>query len=312
MPPLFSVVIPTYNEPDLLDRALESAFRQSLTDHEVIVVNDGSTDDTAARLERWASRIRIIEQPNLGIGAARNRGIEEAKGRYIAFLDHDDTWEIEKLRAQADFFLAHPEAVGCTALFAEVGESGTPRCAFDTAIADESGIVRDALRRYADNHYFLISSAIAIDREKTRGLKYETQRGVIEDVPFQIRLLLRGPWGIAGRSVLVMNRRHSRNASKSAEYFHGGMRLLRGIERVHGFDATADDKRHIRRLIANIGRKALVAQVAGGHRWRAVQGYLRELPHQAMQGRIKFLVTFPILWFLPSSLLRRLAGMNPG
>jgi glycosyltransferase involved in cell wall biosynthesis len=308
--PLFSVVIPTYNEPDLLEEALESVFRQTLADYEVIVVNDGSTDDTATRLARWASRTRIVEQANLGTGAARNRGMAEARGRYIAFLDHDDTWLPEKLRAQAEFFAAHPEAVGCTAPFAVVEEGMEPRNGFDVEIADASGIVRQALARYADNHYFLISSAIAIDRAKAGKLRYETTRGVIEDVPFQISLLLRGPWGVSGESVLVMHRRHAGNVSKSAAYFHGGVHLLRTIEKARGFCAEPQDERHIRRLIAAIARKMLVAQIAAGNRWRAFAGYFREFPHQARQGRVRFLALFPMLLMLPASIVRRLPRMD--
>ena len=90
--PLFSVIIPTYNRAALLREALDSVFAQSFTDYEVIVVDDGSTDETAAVVASYGSRIRYFQQQNQGPGAARNLGAKYATGEYIAFLDSDDLW----------------------------------------------------------------------------------------------------------------------------------------------------------------------------------------------------------------------------
>ena len=92
----FSVVIPTFNRADLIGATLESVLGQQHDDWEVVVVDDGSSDATLQVVEsyqaRFGPRLRVIEQPNSGPGAARNRGIEAARGRYIAFLDSDDLW----------------------------------------------------------------------------------------------------------------------------------------------------------------------------------------------------------------------------
>ena len=89
---LFSVVIPTYNRLPLLKEALESVWRQTLTNYEVIVVDDGSTDGTARFARSMGQSIKLLEQTNRGPGAARNLGIHHARGEYIAFLDSDDLW----------------------------------------------------------------------------------------------------------------------------------------------------------------------------------------------------------------------------
>jgi glycosyltransferase involved in cell wall biosynthesis len=89
---LFSVVIPTYNRAELLRIALDSVFAQTFTDYEVIVVDDGSTDGTWEELQALGSRIHVLRQQNAGPGAARNLGVAEARGDYIAFLDSDDLW----------------------------------------------------------------------------------------------------------------------------------------------------------------------------------------------------------------------------
>ena len=99
--PLVSVVIPTYNRAKLVYRSATSVLDQSYLDLELIVVDDGSTDDTLARLTAIRDlRLRVISQENGGVAAARNRGMAEAAGVYIAFLDSDDLWQQDKLARQ--------------------------------------------------------------------------------------------------------------------------------------------------------------------------------------------------------------------
>jgi len=114
--PVVSVIIPTYNRAHVLPRALDSVANQTYTDYEVIVVDDGSTDGTAdlistfAKLRGRISYIRV--ERNRGAAAARNRGIDDARGTYIAFLDADDEWAPTKLAMQVALFAAAPPEVG--------------------------------------------------------------------------------------------------------------------------------------------------------------------------------------------------------
>lgn len=94
-----SVIVPLYNKGPYVERALSSILTQSYTDFEVIVVDDGSTDDGPARIQSFSdSRIRLVQQANAGPGAARNRGISQAQGELIAFLDADDAWMPDYLK----------------------------------------------------------------------------------------------------------------------------------------------------------------------------------------------------------------------
>ena len=108
--PRVSVIIPTYQHRDFIGRALASVFEQSLADYEIIVVNDGSTDDTAAVLAPLieSHRITYIHQENCGQSRARNTGLALARGEYIAFLDDDDVWPANKLATQVAFLDANP------------------------------------------------------------------------------------------------------------------------------------------------------------------------------------------------------------
>jgi glycosyltransferase involved in cell wall biosynthesis len=87
-----SVIIPVYNGAATIGRALASVFAQTFVDYEVVVVNDGSTDDTASVLAGYGDRIRVVTQANRGLPAARNSGIRASSGEYVAFIDDDDEW----------------------------------------------------------------------------------------------------------------------------------------------------------------------------------------------------------------------------
>jgi hypothetical protein len=104
-----SVIVPAYNSGRTLDLALESIFAQTYRDFEVVVIDDGSTDDTAARLARWADRVLVHRQANHGPAHARNQGLRLSSGRLIAFLDADDVWLPRKLERQVAYFEQFPE-----------------------------------------------------------------------------------------------------------------------------------------------------------------------------------------------------------
>jgi len=110
MTPGISVIIPSYNAAAYLPNAIDSALNQTVAPLEVIVVNDGSTDETAQVLERFRGRIVAINQENRGLSGARNRGIAAARGELIAFLDADDVWLPEKLEKQVACLGEHPRA----------------------------------------------------------------------------------------------------------------------------------------------------------------------------------------------------------
>ena len=113
MPPLVSVVIPTYNRWPMVGEAVDSVLHQTRCSLELIVVDDGSTDETVACLAGRDPRLRVIRQPNRGVAAARNAGAKHARGKYLAFLDSDDYWLPKKLERQAAFMQENPGVVIC-------------------------------------------------------------------------------------------------------------------------------------------------------------------------------------------------------
>ncbi len=109
MIPLISVVIPAYNRENLISGAIESVLNQTDKNFELIVVNDGSTDNTEGVILKYKANLKYISQENKGPSAARNRGISESHGEFIAFLDSDDIWIKTKLEKQREPFNANPD-----------------------------------------------------------------------------------------------------------------------------------------------------------------------------------------------------------
>ncbi len=108
-----SVVIPTFNRISLVARAIDSVLKQSLNPYEIIVVDDGSDDGTSEMIKNKYKSIKLIQQQNNGVSAARNNGIKHAKGDWIGLLDSDDEWTEKKLENQADRLIKTPEYDFC-------------------------------------------------------------------------------------------------------------------------------------------------------------------------------------------------------
>jgi len=107
--PLVSIIVPVYNDEARISRAIDSALAQTLENVEVIVVDDGSSDGTPEVLRRYEGKITVVRQENQDVSAARNAGIRVARGKYLCFLDSDDTFMPEKAAVQAAFMEAHPD-----------------------------------------------------------------------------------------------------------------------------------------------------------------------------------------------------------
>lgn len=124
--PQVSVIIPAYNASAYLPEAIDSVLGQSFSDIEVLVIDDGSTDETEHLVRRYRSAIKYLRQPNRGVSSARNRGIAQSVGRYIAFLDADDTWLPHRLERQLAALQDQPNYRATYAAFTVVDESLNP------------------------------------------------------------------------------------------------------------------------------------------------------------------------------------------
>lgn len=125
-PPRVSVLIPAYNHARFLPETLDSVTAQTFHDLEILVVDDGSTDETRLVLEKYAPAVRYIWQANAGPAAARNRGVRASHGELLAFLDADDRWYPGKIAAQVAYLDAHPDVGVVFTKFLVTDEGGRP------------------------------------------------------------------------------------------------------------------------------------------------------------------------------------------
>ena len=122
---LVSVVIPTYNRGRLIARAIESALAQTYRNVSVVVVDDGSTDDTRKVVDSYGGCVSYVHQQNAGVSSARNTGLRCARGEFIAFLDSDDEWQPWKIDAEVAALTSYPEAGIVWTDMQSVDEAGT-------------------------------------------------------------------------------------------------------------------------------------------------------------------------------------------
>jgi len=217
-----SVVIPSYDAAAFVGEAVRSVLAQTRPADEVIVVDDGSTDDTAARLDEFGPPVRVIRQANAGVSAARNRGVREATGGLIAFLDADDVWHPRKLELQMPTLLANP-GLGLlgTRTFVWPGAvpafSEPPVMACPVALTDL--VVRNA---------FTASSVVARAEVLRRAGEFDVRQQGTEDHDLWLRVaqlaaVANLPTPLTGYRVATAG-----SLSKDAERMEAGMRLILG------------------------------------------------------------------------------------
>jgi glycosyltransferase involved in cell wall biosynthesis len=218
--PLVSAIIPTYNRAHIICEAIDSILMQTYPHIEVIVVDDGSKDDTLARLQQYGDRIRVISQANAGPAAARNRGIAEARGDLIAFLDSDDIWLPTKIERQVALMQQAGPSVPCCLCNIMMKWNSGDRASFDIALlkpsADE-GVWLNPDEVLA-TRFVLFNQGIMIRREVIEriGIFDESIR-YLEDVEFPQRLSLEGPWAFIEAPLVIWRESMTNSVYKNSQ-----------------------------------------------------------------------------------------------
>jgi glycosyltransferase involved in cell wall biosynthesis len=211
-----SVIIPTYNGAEWIAQAVESVLSQTRAASEVIVVDDGSTDDTRERLEPFMGRIRYERQENQGVAAARNRGLTLATSELIAFLDADDAWHPRKLELQV------------AAMGSGVGVLGTRTFAWPAMALPESkagGVTKIGRERLAVKNY-LTTSSVLMRAEVARAVgEFDRTLHGPEDHDYWLRAAEVGGVGIL-ESPLTGYREVPGSLSRRAVSMEAGMRRI--------------------------------------------------------------------------------------
>jgi glycosyltransferase involved in cell wall biosynthesis len=225
MNPEISVVIPVYNGQAHIAKTLDSVLRQTCKPSEIIVVNDGSTDDTLDVLLAYASEVTIITTPNRGVSRARNTGVKAATSELIAFLDADDEWRSNKLEKQADFLAAHPEAGICCCDYTFTDDGAPESTYFAYLERIKAGNVHawasDPLSGLIRVNFVGTASTVLIRRSLLRVCGgFDAKYKQAEDYDLWIRCALHGPFAIMPDTLVRKNRHASNLTNNHAETIH--------------------------------------------------------------------------------------------
>lgn len=269
-----SVIIPAFNAEGTLPRALATVSTQTLKPLEVIVVDDGSRIPVEAMRSRMDERVRIVRQKNSGAAAARNRGISEARGEWIAFLDADDEWLPHRLEAQGRALSAHAEVGFCWGVFhRRCVEEGSSELMFPRGMTDR--VLKLSPSEVFDVAYRIQTSTVLARRDLLLESPFDAGLRTAEDRDVWIRLLLRTPAICVGEALAVHH--EHRGSLSNSDFDDDARNMLAVIARYRhllGPDET-------RRREADVYRRWAGVLVAAGRSSSALAPawqYLRRAP----------------------------------
>jgi glycosyltransferase involved in cell wall biosynthesis len=287
-----SVIIPAHNAEPFLERTLESVLAQTFGDWELVIVDDGSTDGTAAIVEAYVMRdprLHVVRQTNAGTAAARNRGLAEARpaSQYITFLDHDDVWERDTLEVLVDTLDAHPEAVAVNGLSRIVDDRGEP-CEpgkLEVWGRRRCGVVGNRLAAWpvhapttlavlAYRNFIYTPGQVLIRRTALETVgPFDPSASPCDDWDMWLRLSQHGPIAFVDRVVLNW-RRHANNAGRQIELMAVKMAYVR--RKLLTAPQFREDARRVALVANRLWGRTLFSERVRRAKELLAQGYLRK------------------------------------
>ncbi|MCA9469347.1 MAG: glycosyltransferase family 2 protein [Nitrospira sp.] len=283
MPNLISVIIPAYNAEQFIHLALESVLSQSHPPHEIIVIDDGSTDNTRKVLTNFKGKVRCLYQQNRGPSAARNAGIRVAEGDLICFLDADDLWVSNKLASQHAYMMAHPEIAMVFSDHEEFNEEGMGLVSYlgikqkaFGVFPIEAGPIENAFEKLVVEN-FISTPTVMVRKaclEKTGG--FDEEIWSVEDRDLWLRISAVFPIACIPK-IFCKRRFHQGNISRQKELtFQGRIRVLEKNRKL--FPHLVLDGVWRRELAAHyLGLGFLLLQK--GRKWEAFQAGIKTLSY---------------------------------
>jgi glycosyltransferase involved in cell wall biosynthesis len=289
---LFTVVIPSFNRASYLRSALDSVLAQTFTDFEIIVVDDGSTDETEALLESYGRSVRFLRQKNQGPGPARNLGISEARGEFVTFLDSDDFWFPWTLKKTHEALML-PSKPGIV-----IGKTFDFRTLDDLAGISESeldvSVYADYLAMSRRSHGDILTcTGVTVRRNELQRVGGFGNRNVnAEDLDLWMRL------GVVSGIVMIQApitcgyRRHPDSAIANLEKTFLGISQLISTEKSGSYPGGSQRRQERIETISRHVRPASLSLARGKHLKRAVSLYARSLEWNIQLGRWRYLFAF--------------------
>jgi len=198
----FSVVIPLYNKEKEIKQTIESILNQTYKADEIVVVNDGSTDRSAEVVEKYfKDKVKFINQKNLGVSVARNRGIEEAKNEYICFIDGDDLWEINFLSEIRILIKDFPEAIVYSTSHKMIDEQGNIISSRVSLDKNFRGYLDNFIGIFKNSYGVINSSSVCIKKSVKPLFPIGEKKG--EDICLWIELSLKGKFAFVNKPLSI-------------------------------------------------------------------------------------------------------------
>jgi glycosyltransferase involved in cell wall biosynthesis len=227
-------VVPAYNASGTISRALESIASQSESDLEVIIVDDGSTDDLSAALGEYREKVTLVTQNNQGPAAARNRGAREARGRFLAFLDADDFWHSRKLELQLAAFKARPDVAYCST-GGRFWTAGLPDPRYEVLAPGKTVAEYTSDFSVTFSNPYLGTPAIMMRTEifaSLNGFREDLQSA--EDIDLWLRAAYRNTVAhIPAQLFFIVASRHSLTVTQGERVFANNLRVIEDFCRQH-------------------------------------------------------------------------------
>ena len=292
--PEFSVVIPTYNRLEFLKQALSSVWAQSHNDYEIIVVDDGSTDGTKDYLAALGGRIKALYQPNKGPAAARNLGVKQGIGNYVAFLDSDDVWLPWTLATFHKLILSHQQpSLLCAAVV--VFDGNVPDVKQGKVKAEYFG---DYLQSGNDPSY-MGGSALVVKKDIFDSANgFDENMLVAEDHDFCLRIGMSRGFVLVNSPVTVAIRRHIGNMSTSPQAVYPAAEKLLIRESAGWYPGGKRRKQERWQLLSRMLRPVAMSCLRAGLVAEAWSLYRRSFRMNVRLGRFRFLIGFALYSFL--------------
>lgn len=293
--PQISVVMPAYNSGMFIREALASALAQRGVALEVVVVDDGSSDDTVAQVESFGDRVRLVRQANQGSAVARNRGVAEARASHVAFLDADDYWHPDKLAKQLALLQAGADLVYSRFSLWHAGADGRfPAAAAHLAACEASGQMSNPS---GDGWIYIellldcvvwTSTVVASKAliEQVGGFDPSLRKG--QDYDLWLKLAHAAQWRVVPES-LALYRMHAESITHTVKPENFEYRILNGAYERWGLrnpDGRQLDERIMQERLARSARSFADAHLMGGSRETAAKFYRIALKHRRWMPRV--------------------------
>jgi len=289
----FSVVIPTYNRAKLLQAALDSVLAQSWTDYEIIVVDDGSTDETSGAISRYGDPVRLFRQENQGPGAARNLGIAQARGEYVVFLDSDDRWFPWTLATYAEVI------EGCDRPSIVMTQPVSFTDADKLAAIEQTPLRIQTCRDYFACPRAAQGSTAAVRVDVLRAEGGFVERSIYaEDCDLWLRLGTASGYVLVESPPLYAYRRHEDSAVSDWRRTYDGISHLIAQERAGRYPGDSSRRGDRLRILTTHVRPVSLACLRERRLWDAWNLYGRTFSWHVRLGRWRYLLGFPALALL--------------